>query len=128
MAREIWDKLREINEGSQDIREQKKYLLSAKYESFKMDSHENVDKMYCRFSDIIKYLELLGKEYILSEKNRKILNALSKDWESEVTAIEEAKGLNSMSIESLINSQTSYELKLESKVQEEENSWVKRKA
>ena len=80
-----------------------------------MRPHENVDKIYCRFSDIIKDLELLGKEYILNEKNRKILNVLSKDWESKVMAIEEVKDLNSISIEFLINSLTSYEQKLESK-------------
>ena len=62
----------------------------------------------------------------MGEKNRKILNALSKDWESKVTAIEEVKNLNFMSIESLINSLTFYELNLECKVQVEENIRAKR--
>ena len=55
----------------------------------------------------------------MCEKNRKILNALPKDWESKVTAIEEAKDLSSTPIESLINSLISYELKLKSKILEE---------
>ena len=87
---------------------------------------EDIDKMYCRFNNLIKDLEVLGKEYSLGEKNRKILNALNKDWESKMTAIEEAKDLNSMSIESLINSLTSYELKLKTKVQEEEDARARR--
>ena len=41
-----------------------------------MESYDNVNKMYCKFS--IKDLELLGKEYTLGEKNRKILNAYPK--------------------------------------------------
>ena len=49
-----------------------------------------------------------------------------KDWESKVTAIEEAKDLNSMPIESLINSQTSYELKLMTKEHEDEDAKAKR--
>ena len=43
-----------------------------------MEPHENVDKMYCKCSDNIKYVELFSKKYILDRKNRKILNVLSK--------------------------------------------------
>nr|XP_027090322.1 muscle M-line assembly protein unc-89-like [Coffea arabica] len=91
-----------------------------------MESHENIDKMYYIFNDLIKDLEVLEKNYSLGEKNRKILNALSKDWENKVTAIEEAKDLNILPIESLINSLTTYELKLKSKVQEEEDTKIRR--
>ncbi|KAL3529731.1 hypothetical protein ACH5RR_009053 [Cinchona calisaya] len=70
-AKEIWDKLKEIHERSEDIREQKKSLLVAKYESFKMESHENIDKMYCRFNDMVKDLEGLGKNYSLGERIEK---------------------------------------------------------
>ena len=35
--------------------------------------------MYYKFNDIIKDLEIIGKEYPLSEENRKILNVLSKE-------------------------------------------------
>ena len=90
-----------------------------------MEPHENIDKMYCRFNDLIKNLEVLKKQYFLGKKNRKILNVLYKNWESKVTAIEEAKDLNSMPIESLINSLKSYELKFKTKVQEEEDAKVK---
>ena len=125
-AKEIWDKLKEIHEGSNDVKEQKKSILVTKYESFKMESNETIDQMYCRFNDIIKDLEVLEKEYTLGEKNRKILNALSKEWENKVTAIEEAKDLNSMPIESLVNSLTSYELKLKSKVNPDEDTKAKK--
>ncbi|KAL3507226.1 hypothetical protein ACH5RR_032608 [Cinchona calisaya] len=91
-----------------------------------MEPHENIDKIYCRFNDIIKDFETLGKEYSLGEKNRKILNALSKEWEAKTIAIEEAKNLNSMPIESLINSLTSYELKLKAKVVDDEEARPRR--
>ena len=54
------------------------------------------------------------------------MNALSKDWKSKVTAIEETKNLNTFSIESLINSLTSYALNFKSKVQEKEDIRMKR--
>ena len=90
-----------------------------------MESHEKIDKIYYKFNDLIKDFEVLREEYFLGEKNKKILNVLSKDCESKVTAIEETKDLNLMPIESLINSLTSYELKLKTKVQEEEDAKVK---
>ena len=80
----------------------------------------------CLFSDIIKDLEILNKDYSLGEKNRKIFNVLSKYWETKATAIEEAKDLNSMPIETLVNLLTSYELKLKSKAQEEEEVRAKK--
>ena len=77
-TKEIWDKLREIHEGGENVKEHKKSILVTKYESFKMEPHEDIDKIYCKFNDFIKDLEVLKKEYSLEEKNRKILNALSK--------------------------------------------------
>ena len=110
--KEIWNKLCEIHKSSQYIREQKKYLLVVKYASFKMEPYENVDKMYCRFIEIIKNHELLGKEYCLDKKNRKILNTLPKEWKTKIIAIEQVKNLNFVPIDPLVNSLTSYELKI----------------
>ena len=59
LALKTWDKLCEILESSQDIRKPKKSLLVVKYEFFKMEPNENVDKMYCKFSDIIKKYSLV---------------------------------------------------------------------
>ena len=44
MTKEMWDKLREIYEGSDNVREQKKSLLVTKYKPFKMEPQENIDK------------------------------------------------------------------------------------
>ena len=111
-AKEMWENLKRVHEGSNDIKEHKKAFLVSKYETFKMAPHESIDDMYIRFTSIIKDLEALGKIYSLSEKNRKILNALSKEWETKTMAIEEAKDLSSLSLESLVNSLLSFELKL----------------
>ena len=75
-AKEIWNKLKEIHEGSENVREQKKSILVTKYELFKMESHEHIDKMYCRFKDFIKNLEVLEKKCSLGEKKHKNLECL----------------------------------------------------
>lgn len=43
----------------------------AKFESFKMEHNEGIDKIYYRFNDIIKDLKAVGKEYSLGKENRK---------------------------------------------------------
>lgn len=44
-----------------------------------MEPHEDIDKIHCKFNDVIKDLEDLGKEYSSDIQNRKILNALLKE-------------------------------------------------
>lgn len=52
-----------------------------------MEHHEGIDKMYCRFNDVIKNLEVLGNEYSLGKKNRKYSNALLEEWETNAMTI-----------------------------------------
>ena len=56
------------------------------------------------------------------------MDDLSKFLQSEkkITVIKEAKDLNTMSTESLINSLPSYELKLKPKTQDKENARMKK--
>ena len=47
------------------------------------------------------------------KKVRKILRALTSDWEKKTTAIEEANDLSTMSLENLIGNLMAYEVQLE---------------
>jgi len=69
--------------------------------------------MFVRFTDIINSLVALGKEYTQVEKVRKILCALTSDWEKKTTVIEEANDLSTMSLENLIGNLMAYEVQLE---------------
>lgn len=63
-AQEIWKKLSEIHEATHDVKKQNKTLLVTEYESFKVKSRKNIDKIYCRFTSIIKYLKILKKKIL----------------------------------------------------------------
>ena len=54
--------------------------------------------MITRFTDIKNSLASLGKEYTHVEKVRKVLRALTSDWEKKTTAIEEANDFSTMSL------------------------------
>ena len=61
-----------------------------------MKENKTIVEMVTRFTDIINSLVGLGKEYTQVEKVRKILRALTSDWEKKTNAIEEANDLSTL--------------------------------
>ena len=84
------------------LKKSKISVLIHKFELFKMKENESIAEMVTRFIDIINSFLALGKEYTQVKKVRKILRALTSDWEKKTTAIEEANDLSTMSLENLI--------------------------
>lgn len=60
--------------------------------------------MFTRFSDIVINLEALGKTYSNGENVRKILRSLPKEWDFKVTTIQDAKKLDILSFDEMIES------------------------
>ena len=58
--------------------------------------------MITRFTEITNSLVALRKEYTQVEKLRKVLRALTLDWEKKTTAFEEANDLSTISLEILL--------------------------
>ena len=62
-AKEMWDKLELIYEGTSEVRESKVSMLVSEYEMFKMNNDETISDMFARFMIIINGLKGLKKEY-----------------------------------------------------------------
>ena len=60
--------------------------------------------MYSRFQTLVFGLQILKKSYVVDDHVKKILRRLPAKWKPKVTAIEEDKDLNTLSLEDLINS------------------------
>ncbi|KAH9704464.1 Integrase catalytic domain-containing protein [Citrus sinensis] len=108
-ANEIWHKLEVVYEGTNQVKESKINRYTRQYELFQMEQNENVYSMYTRFTDIVNTLGALGKTFSNSEKVKKIIRSLPKEWRPKRTAIEEANDLNVLPIDDLIGSLISYE-------------------
>ena len=65
--------------------------------------------IYTRFTDIVNALGVIEKTFSNSEKVKKIIRSLPKEWRPKRTVIEEAKGLNILPSNDLIGSLISYE-------------------
>ncbi|CAL1401091.1 unnamed protein product [Linum trigynum] len=74
-----------------------------------MSSGESISSMYKRFNDMINRLKGIGKLFETKDLVRKIFRCLPREWLPKRTAIEEAKDLNTLSIERLVGSLLSHE-------------------
>ncbi|KAH9649618.1 hypothetical protein KPL70_026045 [Citrus sinensis] len=119
-ANEIWHKLEVVYEGKNQVKEYKLSRYTRQYELFQMEQNESVYSMYMRFTDIINTLGALGKVLLNSEKVKKIIRSLPKEWRPKRTAIEEAKNLNTLPHDDLIGSLISYEEDLAAEKRHEE--------
>ena len=66
-AKEIWDRLKVIHEGTNEVKESKINILIHNYELFKMKSDESITEIFTRFTDIINGLKSIGKVYSNNE-------------------------------------------------------------
>jgi len=124
---QIWHTLQVTHEGTNKVMESKISILVHRFELFKMKKNEIISEMVTRFTDITNSIASLGKEYTQVKQIRKILRALTSDWEKKTTAIEEANDLSAMSLENLIGNLMAYEVQLEDGKKDEQQSLSKKK-
>ena len=111
-AKDIWDRLQTLHEGTNQVKETKISILVHQYEMFKMLEHENINDMKIRFMHIINQLKVLGKRYSNVEMVKKIHKSLSKVQHPKATAIQEAKDLNVVNLDTLIGSLKTHKINL----------------
>jgi len=112
-AKEIWDTLKIHHEGTIHVKETRIDIGVQKFKIFEMSEEENIDEMYSRFTYIVNELRLLGKIYSPHDIIRKILRCLPNIWRPIVTAITQAKDLNSLALEDLIGTLRTHEVLLQ---------------
>jgi acyl-CoA hydrolase len=112
-AKEIWDTLKIHHEGTSHVKETRIDIGVRKFEIFEMNEEENIDEMYSRFTSIVNELRSLGKIYSPHDRIRKILRCLPTTWRPMVTAITQAKDLNSLALEDLIGTLRAHEVLLQ---------------
>ena len=91
-------------EGNKKVREAKATMLVHQYELFKMKEDDDIETMYSWFQTLVSGLQIMKKSYIAYDHVNNILRSLPAKWRPKATATEEAKDLNSLSVEDLINS------------------------
>jgi len=112
-AKAMLTSLCSLYEGNKKVREAKAIMLVHQYELFRMKDDESIETMYSRFQTLVYGLQVLKKSYVASDHVNKILRSLPAKWRPKVTTIEEAKDLNTLSVEDLISSLKCHEIEHE---------------
>src|SRR3954470_9637927 len=112
-AYDIYESLKMTHEGNAQVNETKALALIQKYEGFKMEDDEDIEKMFSRFQTLTAGLRVLDKGYTKADHVKKIIGSLPRRWGPMVTAFKIAKNLNEVSLEELISALRSHEIELD---------------
>ncbi|XP_074351444.1 uncharacterized protein LOC141690552 [Apium graveolens] len=93
-AKHIWETIEWINEGTEEVRENKLKILTSQYEHFRSNPGEGITEVFQRYNKLINDLNINGKHYTIKEINKKFLLTLPPHLELRITAIREARDLN----------------------------------
>ena len=112
-AKEIWDKLRNIYEGDDKIKGAKLQTYRAQFENLKMKEEENIAAYFLRVDEIVNIIKGLGEKVDEQVIVQKILRSLPMRFDSKISAIEERSDLNTMTMDELHGTLTTYEMRIE---------------
>ncbi|CAN6324860.1 unnamed protein product [Urochloa humidicola] len=110
-AHEIWNTIKELHDGSSDIRDQKYSLLKKEFDDFKMFPHELANDMYSRLNVIVNELNSLGLNKLSDgDVTRKIVSILPKEKYAQLVTCLHFKNLNEMKTTKVLNRIIAYEM------------------
>ena len=70
-TKHIWETIETINEGTEEVRENRLEILVSEYEDFRSTPGEGISEVFERYNKLINNLNLHGKAYTIREINRK---------------------------------------------------------
>ncbi|XP_057990587.1 uncharacterized protein LOC131172968 [Hevea brasiliensis] len=120
-AKEIWNALVVVHEGTNQVKENKMDSLIYQYELFKIKLDETISQMYDRFVEIIQRIKSLGKTFTNEEIVTKILGSLPKEQLPKVISLKDSKDLRKVQLDELLGNLIDYEMALKKEQVEEPN-------
>nr|XP_017250775.1 PREDICTED: uncharacterized protein LOC108221405 [Daucus carota subsp. sativus] len=121
-AKDVWDTIQTLCEGTDQVRENKMQLFVQQYESFHSKSGESLNDLFNRFQKLLNGLKLYGRIYMVKDSNLKFLRALPRDWKPMTVALRQAQNFNEYSLDKLYGILKTYELEIEQDEVLEKNS------
>nr|GEU41776.1 UBN2 domain-containing protein [Tanacetum cinerariifolium] len=112
-TKEVWHALIITHQGNSQVKNCKIDLLTQEYEKFLISNEETINSGFTQFNAIVTSFKSLDPDYSSKNNVRKFLRALSLKWRAKVTAIKEAKGLDTLPLDELIGNLKVYEMVLD---------------
>jgi hypothetical protein len=111
LTHDMWFQLIQLHEGSSKVREQKYYLVRAKYDEFKILPNECCNGMLSHLNLIVKELNSLNVSNLDKRMiNRKILMLLPKPNYNIINSMLQKEDLNKMEVVELVGEIRAHEM------------------
>jgi hypothetical protein len=112
-AKEIWDKLQNINEGDTKVKEAKLQTYRGQFEQLKMKEYKDITSYFLRVDETMDAIIGLEEEIEESVIVQKILRSLPMRFNHKISALEERSDLDSISMDKMHGIFTAYEMRTE---------------
>jgi hypothetical protein len=111
-AKAMWDKLISSYEGNEKVKDAKLQTYRLKFEQLKMNEDETVSKYFLRVEELVNAMKGLGEKIEVSFIVQKILRSLLDKFNPKFSAIVELNDLKTLSIDKILGTLTSYEMRI----------------
>ena len=101
-AKEAWTILQTTYEGTKAVKDSKLQRLTTSFEEIKMEEDESFNEFYANFKDIVNSAFNLGETILEPNIVRKVLRSLLERFHAKITAIEESKDIDQISLNELV--------------------------
>jgi hypothetical protein len=111
-AKAMWDKFINSYEGNEKVKDAKLQTYRLKFEQLNINEDETVSKYFLRVEELVNSMEGIGEKIEESFLVQKILRSLLDKFNPKVSTIEELNDLKTLSIDQLLGTLTTYELRI----------------
>ncbi|KAD7478330.1 hypothetical protein E3N88_01466 [Mikania micrantha] len=112
-AHELWNSLKQMYEGSDDVNENKKDMLKQKFENFCQQNNENMSSQYLRYVQLVDELTTAGVILDNQDVLRKFLRSLPKAWNIYSVTIRRTENLKTLTLGELFGILSAYQMELD---------------
>ncbi|KAD3337658.1 hypothetical protein E3N88_33178 [Mikania micrantha] len=112
-AQELWNSLKQMYEGSEDVKENKKDMLKQKFENFCQQNNENMSSQYLRYVQLVDELTTAGVTLDNQDVLRKFLRSLPKAWNIYSVTIRRTENLKTLTLGELFGILSAYQMELD---------------
>ncbi|GAA0168536.1 hypothetical protein LIER_40584 [Lithospermum erythrorhizon] len=121
----VWDSLKKQYGGNEKVQKYVRNAWRKEFEVLEMKKGESIESYFARVTAIFNKLRSNGEEMNNSKINEKILKMLTDQFTDVVVSIEEARNINSMTVDDLGSTLVMHEQKFNRKGEEKEDHVLK---
>ncbi|GJU70529.1 hypothetical protein Tco_1256788 [Tanacetum coccineum] len=93
-TKEIWDRFKELMEGTEMTKQERKSFLYDEFDKFIFDPGESIHSYYLRYDKLINDMNMIPMSMTPMQINTKFVNHLQPEWSRFVTTAKQARDLH----------------------------------